>query len=112
MEANMMHLPVPIADYLRAANADDPLALAACFTADAVVHDEAKEYRGIDAIVAWKAETSARYRPTVEARRIDGAALDYRLHALVTGNFPGSPATLAYRFVLRGDRIAALEIGI
>lgn len=108
----MMHLPVPIAAYLKAANADDPLALAACFTADAVVHDESREYRGIDAILAWKTETSERYHPTVEARRIEGAALEYRLHALVTGNFPGSPAMLAYRFALRGDRIAALEISI
>ena len=108
----MIPLPAPIAAYLEAANANDTLALTTCFTADAVVFDEAKEYRGIDAILAWKADTSARYHPTAEARRIEGAAQDYRLHALVTGNFPGSPAMLAYRFVLRGDRIAALEIGV
>lgn len=107
----MTELPVPIAAYLRAANANDTLALTACFTADAVVHDEAKEYRGIEAIMAWKAETSARYRPNVEARHIEGADQNYRLYALVSGNFPGSPAMLSYNFLLRDDRIAALEIG-
>nr|WP_314626762.1 nuclear transport factor 2 family protein [uncultured Noviherbaspirillum sp.] len=108
----MIQLPLPIAAYLEAANANDPLALANCFTTDAIVQDEAQEYRGIDAILAWKDKTDALYRPIVEARRIEGDALAYRLHARVSGNFPGSPAMLAYRFVLRGDRIAALEIGV
>jgi hypothetical protein len=108
----MTHLPVPIAAYLRAAKANDTLALNTCFTADAVVHDEAKEYRGIEAIAAWNAEANARYHPTVEAQRIEGADQHYRLYALVSGNFPGSPTMLAYGFVLRDDRIAALEIGV
>ena len=108
----MTHLPAPIAAYLESANADDPLSLADCFAADAVVYDEAREYRGIEAILAWKAETTARYRPSMEAQRIEGTDPEYRLHAIVTGNFPGSPAMLAYRFLLRGDRIASLEIGV
>lgn len=108
----MDHLPVPIAAYLRAANANDTHALAASFTTDAVVQDEAKEYRGIEAITAWNADTYARYRPTAEAQRIEGADNNFCLYALVSGNFPGSPAMLAYNFVLRGDRIAALEIGV
>lgn len=108
----MTNLPVPIAAYLSAANADDTVALAACFTADPVVHDEARKYRGIEAIVAWKAETKARYHPFVEARRIEGADPEYRLYAIVSGDFPGSPARLAYSFILCGDRIASLEIGV
>jgi len=108
----MIQLPVPIAAYLRAANANDTPALNDCFTADAVVQDEAKEYRGIEAIAAWKAETNARYHPTAEAQRIEGAGQNYRLYALVSGDFPGSPAMLTYDFVLRGDRIAALAIGV
>lgn len=108
----MIDLPAPIAAYLEAANANDSLGLTTCFTADAVVQDEAQEYRGIDAILAWKDKTYALYRPAVEARRIEGDASNYRLHALVSGDFPGSPTMLAYRFVLRGDRIAALEIGV
>ncbi|WP_194724250.1 nuclear transport factor 2 family protein [Noviherbaspirillum malthae] len=108
----MIHFPAPIAAYLEAANANDTRALAACFTADALVHDEAREYRGIEAILAWKAETSTRYRPIVEALHIEGADRDYRLQARVTGDFPGSPAMLAYRFVLSGDCIASLEVGV
>ena len=56
----MIHLPVPIATYLRATDANDTRALNACFTADAVVRDESKEYRGIAAILAWEAATRAR----------------------------------------------------
>jgi hypothetical protein len=108
----MIQLPLPIEAYLRAANADNPHDVAACFTADAVVHDEARQCRGIEAIRAWNVEANARYRPTVEARRIEGADQDYRLYALVSGNFPGSPVMLAYNFALRGDQIAALEIGV
>jgi ketosteroid isomerase-like protein len=108
----MIHLPAPIATYLKAANANVAPALAACFTSDAVVHDEDKEYRGIEAILAWKADTSARYHPAIEARRIEGNGQDYRLQARVTSDFPGSPAMLAYRFVLSGDRIASLEVGV
>jgi len=108
----MIQLPAPIAAYLEAANASDAPALAACFTADAVVHDEARQYRGIDSILAWKADTTNRYHPAIEARRIEGTGPDYRLQARVTGEFPGSPAMLAYRFVLSGDRIAFLEVGV
>ncbi|RYD92182.1 nuclear transport factor 2 family protein [Noviherbaspirillum suwonense] len=108
----MLNLPVPVAAYLSAANANDPLALRACFTADAIIQDEGKEYHGVEAIVAWKEKTDVLYSPTIEAQRVEGDPPNYCLHALVSGNFPGSPATLAYRFVLRGDRIAALEIGI
>ena len=34
-----------------------------------------------------------------------------RLTARVSGTFPGSPAQLRYRFLLRGERSAELEIG-
>ena len=34
-----------------------------------------------------------------------------RLTARVSGTVPGSPAQLRYRFLLRGERIAELEIG-
>ncbi|HEY8607908.1 MAG TPA: nuclear transport factor 2 family protein [Noviherbaspirillum sp.] len=106
----MRHLPAPIAAYVRAANTNDTLALAACFTADAVVRDEAQSHFGIAAIAAWQSGANRRYHPTVEASRIEGADQNYLMHARVTGDFPGSPVMLAYRFVLRGDRIASMEI--
>ena len=34
-----------------------------------------------------------------------------KVRARVTGQFPGSPATLTFAFRLTGDRITALEIG-
>ena len=31
--------------------------------------------------------------------------------SVVSGNFPGSPATLRYRFTLAGDRILSVAVG-
>lgn len=106
----MTRLPAPIAAYLDAANRFDPDAVARCFTDDAVVLDEGEHHRGPAAIAAWTSAVVARYRPTAAPRDIDGADGRYRLSAQVSGDFPGSPVTLTYRFALRGERIAALEI--
>ena len=106
----MTPLPSPIAAYLDASNRFDAAAIAQCFTPDAVVRDEGEQYTGPKAIGAWAADAIARYRAHAEPRALDGADGRYRLTALVTGDFPGSPATLAFRFALQGDRIAGLEV--
>jgi ketosteroid isomerase-like protein len=43
-------LPRSIETYFRAANAHDSRSIADCFTEDAVVHDEGKDYHGLAAI--------------------------------------------------------------
>jgi hypothetical protein len=105
-----MTLPAPIAAYLAAANAHDSHATAACFSADAVVRDEGREWRGISAIKAWKEETDRKYRPITEA--IEVTELDGRtvVTARISGDFPGSPIELPYRFKLGGGKITSLEI--
>jgi hypothetical protein len=104
-------LPKPLADYYAAKNRHDIDAMLAPFAEDAVVKDEGETHRGPDAIRAWMEETTRKYRvtvvPTVETIESDR----WTVAGLVSGNFPGSPATLHYRFRLTGDRIAALEIG-
>ena len=102
--------PPVIATYIAAANAHDPDAAAACFTADAIVKDEGRERQGTAAIRAWKEETGAKYRPHTEL--IDVAQADGKilLTASVSGTFPGSPVVLRYAFILDGGKIARLEI--
>lgn len=104
-----LSLPVPITAYFAA----DPRggdAVAACFTPDGIVRDEAHEYKGHAAIAGWKADASARYRYTVDPLSVldEGGAVV--VTGRVSGNFPGSPVDLRYAFHLQDDLIAVLEI--
>ena len=103
-------LPAPIARYLDAANTDDAEAVAACFTADAHVLDEARDHDGVTAIRDWAADARHRYRFHAEPRSFEPAPDGGTVTAHLTGDFPGAPADLRYRFRLAGDRVADLEI--
>lgn len=101
-------LPEPIAAYFAAEH--NPEALAHCFTAQAVVKDDGHTYTGVDAIKAFMAAASAKYSASTvpfALEREDGFQL---VRAKVTGNFPGSPVDLTYRFRLERGLIASLEI--
>ena len=106
-----IRLPAAIDRYVKAENSGDVEALAECFAPDAVVRDEGRTYRGLAAIKAWKAATKKKYNHTVApldvVRRGGRTVLKVRL----SGNFPGSPVTLEFSFVLEGGKIASLEIG-
>lgn len=105
---NALTLPEPIAAYFAAEH--NPEALARCFTAQAVMKDDGHTYTGVDAIKAFMAEASAKYSATTvpfALEREDGLQV---IRAKVTGNFPGSPIDLSYRFRLERGLIAALEI--
>lgn len=105
---NSLTLPAPIAAYFAAEH--DPDALAHCFTAHAVMKDDGHTYTGADAIKAFMAEASARYSATsvpFAVEQEDGVQL---VRAEITGNFPGSPIVLRYRFRLERGLIASLEI--
>jgi hypothetical protein len=103
-------LPESIAAYVAADNAGDDGALAACFATDAVVRDEGRIIRGLDAILAWKAESKRKYAYTVEPLAVAQAEGGAVLTARVAGQFPGSPVDLRYVFGLKDNRIATLEI--
>jgi ketosteroid isomerase-like protein len=107
----MTRLPAPIAAYVDAANARDAARVAACFLPDGTVHDEGALRRGTAEIAAWAHETAERYGATITPQGIVEADGGCRLKATVSGDFPGSPATLAFAFVLVSDRIRSLEIG-
>ena len=106
-----MNLPEPLPEYFAAANARDADRVAACFAEDGAVHDEGHDIRGRDAVRAWADETGRKYRYRADVLSVDQVANSTVVKARVTGEFPGSPVELAYRFKLSDRRIAALEIG-
>lgn len=75
-----------------------------------MVIDERREHQGRQAIARWKTEATEKYHYTSEPLRADLSAADVTVIARVTGEFPGSPVELRYRFTLAGDKIARLEI--
>ena len=103
------NLPEPIAAYF-AADARGAAAVAGCFTARAVVKDEGRTHTGIAAIQAWKAAASAAYTYTSEPCAVAQQDGVHTVTSRVTGNFPGSPVDLHYRFRLERGLIASLEI--
>lgn len=104
-----LKLPDPIAAYF-AADQRSADAIARCFTTQAVVKDEGHTYTGLDAIQAWKAAASAKYTFTSEPFALEQEDGFHVVTSRVTGNFPGSPLDLRYRFRLERSLIASLEI--
>lgn len=104
-------LPAPLRSYYEAKNSKDIDGMLAPFAEDATVRDEGHTYIGRAAIREWMEETTRKYGVSVEVSKVDVAGETVRVAALVSGNFPGSPATLHYTFTMHGDRIAELEIG-
>jgi hypothetical protein len=103
-------LPRPVAIYLAAVKTKDTDMLALCFADDARVHDENSDYRGLDAIRAWKQETDAKYRYVMDPLDASVSENTVKLRARLTGEFPGSPVELDYTFLLATDKISSLEI--
>ncbi len=99
----------PISAYFQADQADG-ISVSECFAEDANVKDEGKTYAGRDAIRDWKTESSNKYTYTVEPFAIEEIGGRTIVIAHVAGDFPGSPVDLRYSFVLKGDKIASLEI--
>ena len=104
-----MKLPEPIEIYVRAENDGNVDAIDICFSPDATVRDEGHVYEGLSAIKKWKAASKEKYNHTMEpleAVERDGRTI---VASKVTGNFPGSPITINFSFLLEGGKILALE---
>ena len=104
-------LPQPLADYFAAKNRHDIDGMLIPFSPNATVKDEGEPHRGSVAIRGWMEATTRKYRVSVEAADVTVNGEKWRIAGIVSGNFPGSPATLHYVFTLADDRIARLEIG-
>ena len=110
-KAMPLTLPKPVTNYLAAVEAKDTDMLALCFTDDALVHDEGRDHRGLDAIRSWAKKTQRKYKYVMEPLNASVSAKSVKLHARLTGNFPGSPIELDYTFTIANDKITSLEIG-
>jgi ketosteroid isomerase-like protein len=103
-------LPKSLTEYFAAANTDDDDRVAACFAEDAVVRDEGRDIHGRGAIRAWAEESRRKYRFHAEVMTVEETADRTVVTAHLTGDFPGNPVDLRYRFKLAGPEIIALEI--
>lgn len=106
---NDLNLPEAIAAYFQA-DTQDGRAVARCFTPDGVVRDEGSTHVGQAAIEAWKADASTRYTYTTRPHKLEREGRHHIVTGHVSGNFPGSPVDLRYRFTLKRGKIATLEI--
>jgi hypothetical protein len=103
-------LPPAVDLYVKIENSGDVAMLSECFASNARVRDESRTYEGLAAIREWKADTKKKYNHTVEPLDVlqrDGKTV---LKAKLTGDFPGSPVTLDFSFVLEDGKIVSLEI--
>jgi ketosteroid isomerase-like protein len=89
-----IQLPEIVSAYFHAANARDTDAILRCFSAEATVLDERKEYRGLEEIREWKEDVQKKYAVTATPTSLQSIRGESRVTADVAGNFPGSPATL------------------
>jgi hypothetical protein len=103
-------LPPPIVSFFEAFNAHDTDHFVTLFTADALVTDEAQEYRGGTAIKGWIERANAQYKPKAEVTGLATTGDMIVVTAQISGTFPGSPIQLRHKFTLRDDKIAALTI--
>ena len=104
-----------ISEYLAASDRGDTEAVVRCFTEDAVVVDEGREWQGTAAIRRWRATVATAYQYTVQVTGAEspGEADDaerHHVHVHLEGNFPGGEVDLTDRFALHAGRIARLEI--
>ena len=103
-------LPEIISAYIEASNTRDGDRLGTLFTKDAVVHDEGHEHRGAAAIKNWLAATGRKYAFTLTPIRLSQKENEMILTAKMTGDFPGSPISARFQFVLDEGKIAKLNI--
>lgn len=106
----MVDLPPVIAAYFETPHDADVGQLTRLFAADARVHDEHNDYRGLDAVRAWRVDTHTKTPFTVRPVSVQERGGKHVVAAEVSGAFPGSPVMLDHSFTLADGRIAALEI--
>lgn len=105
-----MELPKTIAAYVEAYNARDVKSAVACFSGDAVVHDEGKVHRGLKTIGEWMDATIGEYDPRLGPTNVELGDPETVVTITVSGSFPGSPVSLPFRFSIENGRIASLRI--
>jgi ketosteroid isomerase-like protein len=105
-----LELPGVVQIYVDSSNRHDVKAILFCFSNDAIVQDEAHEYRGSKEIEDWLATTIEKYKFQIKPLSVSNPGVETVVALEVSGTFPGSPITLDYRFTIKGDKISSLII--
>jgi len=105
-----LHLPKTIELFMASENAHDTDAIADGFASDATVIDEGRSRTGLNEISAWRREAEAKYHHALTPLAITQCAAKTVVETEMSGDFPGSPVTVAFVFQLKDDKIASLEI--
>jgi len=105
-----IQLPGPIDRYVQITNSGTAEAASECFAPDATVYDEGQTYEGVAPIKNWMGATKKKYGHTVAPLELAERGGQSILRARLTGNFPGSPITVNFTFVLADGKIRSLEV--
>lgn len=101
----------PVDRYFAAAGHRDAGAVVDLFTADAVVIDESRTWRGTAEIRDWREHATSEYEYTTTVlERVPHGDLACSVTVRLEGNFPGGTADLTFDFLLANDLISALTI--
>ena len=107
----MATIPDVISRYYAAAAAGDLDTLTDCFTADAHVLDEGRDYHGVAEIRGWRESLASSFTYTTEIVGAEQSGdREYVVSTHIEGDFPGGVVDLAQRFTLADGRIADLSI--
>ena len=104
----MTDLPAPVAALLDAANANDTEAFLGSLTADAVVDDWGREFRGPDAIRGWSDGEFIGVAVTLDVTDVERRDDETTVTATVGGDGFNGPSH--FTFQVSGDRVARMTI--
>jgi hypothetical protein len=104
----MTELPAPVAALIDAANANDSEAFLGSLTADAVVDDWGREFRGPDAIRGWSDKEFIGVAVTLEVTDVERREDETTVTATVGGQGFNGPSHFTFR--VSGDRVARMTI--
>ena len=98
----------PVARAIEAANAGDTEAFLACFTADAVVDDWGREFRGPDEIRGWSDREFIAVHVSLDVTGVEQQDGATTVTATVGGEGFNGPSH--FTFDVAGDRVARMTI--
>ncbi|HEV3244126.1 MAG TPA: nuclear transport factor 2 family protein [Chthoniobacterales bacterium] len=105
-----INMPQILQEYLNASNAHDVNAILSCFSDDAIVRDEGKDFHSKKMIEDWAAKTLEKYKFQFKPLSVKSDDAKVVVSIEVSGTFPGSPVNLDYYFTIQDDKILSLAI--
>ncbi|PJJ80249.1 nuclear transport factor 2 family protein [Mucilaginibacter auburnensis] len=105
-----MELPQLVARFLETQNTYNSEAYTACFTGNAIVHDEGKTHTGREEIRQWIEDANEKYKSVMKPLAYEESGSKGVLTAEVSGTFPGSPIVLKFHMGLKDGLIDSLRV--